>query len=129
MQSLIIGGVLGCLGGFVFAVGFQSVQPDSYSTDLTFFAYAVLILGGAGRVFGPVLGAVVFWFLLVFIDGTLSQLVQNGTITFIRTDQVGQGPVLDPRPVVDAADDLSTTGNPRRQEGVGPRCPLTTPRR
>lgn len=90
MQSLIIGGVLGSLGGFIFAVGFQSVQPDSYSTDLTFFAYAVLILGGAGRVMGPVLGAVVFWFLLVFIDGTLAALVQDGTITFIRTDQVGQ---------------------------------------
>jgi branched-chain amino acid transport system permease protein len=90
IQSLIIGGVLGSLGGFIFAVGFQSVQPDSYATDLTFFAYAVLILGGAGRVMGPVLGAVVFWFLLVFIDGTLAQLVQNGTITFIRTDQVGQ---------------------------------------
>jgi branched-chain amino acid transport system permease protein len=89
MQALIIGGVLGALGGFIFAVGFQSVQPDSYSTELTFFAYAVLILGGAGRVLGPVLGSVVFWFLLVFIDGTLAQLVQNGTITFIRTDQVG----------------------------------------
>ncbi|MFM2437614.1 MAG: hypothetical protein RLZ55_425 [Actinomycetota bacterium] len=90
MQALIIGGVLGCLGGFIFAVGFQSVQPDSYSTDLTFFAYAVLILGGAGRVLGPVLGAVVFWFLLVFIDGALSGAVADGTITFIRNDQVGQ---------------------------------------
>lgn len=90
MQALILGGVIGCFGGFIYAVGFQSVQPDTYRTDLTFFAYAVLILGGAGRVFGPVLGAVIFWFLLVFIDGALAQAVNNGTITFLRTDQVGQ---------------------------------------
>lgn len=90
IQALILGGVLGALGGFIFALGSQSVQPDNYSTDLTFFAYAVLVLGGAGRVMGPVLGAVVFWFLLVFIDGALAGAVQSGTIDFIRTDQVGQ---------------------------------------
>ena len=90
MQSLILGGVLGCFGGFVAAVAFQSVQPDFFATDLTFFAYAVLNLGGAGRVLGPVLGAIVFWFLLVFIDGALAGAVQDGTISFIRSDQVGQ---------------------------------------
>ena len=46
MQSLILGGVLGCFGGFVFAVSAQSVQPDNYATDLTFFVYTILILGG-----------------------------------------------------------------------------------
>jgi branched-chain amino acid transport system permease protein len=90
MQALILGGVLGCFGGFIYAVGFQSVQPDTYATDLTFFAYAVLILGGAGRVMGPVIGAVIFWFLLVFIDGALASAVNNGTITWLRSDQVGQ---------------------------------------
>lgn len=90
MQALILGGVLGCFGGFILAIARQSVQPDNYSTDLTFFAYAVLILGGAARVFGPVLGSVIFWFLLVVIDSTLAQAVGNGTITWIRSDQVGQ---------------------------------------
>ena len=90
MQALILGGVLGCFGGFIYAVGFQSVQPDTYATDLTFFAYAVLILGGAGRVLGPIVGAVIFWFLLVFIDGALASAVNNGTITWLRSDQVGQ---------------------------------------
>ena len=32
MQSLILGGVLGALGGMLFALGRQSVQPDNYST-------------------------------------------------------------------------------------------------
>ena len=90
LQALTIGGVMGCFGGFVAAIAFQSIQPDYYSTDLTFFAYAVLILGGAARVLGPIVGSVVFWFGLVLIDGTLSNAVSSGTIDFIRNDQVGQ---------------------------------------
>ena len=34
----------------------QSVVPDSLGTALTFFAYVALVLGGAARVLGPVLG-------------------------------------------------------------------------
>ena len=90
LQSLVLGGVLGCLGGFVLAVSSQSVQPDNYGTDLTFFAWAALILGGAARVMGPVLGSIVFWFLLVFIDVTLTEMVRSGIITFIDGTQVGQ---------------------------------------
>ncbi len=37
MQSLVLGGIFGALGGFVFAVVNQSVQPDNYGTAFTFF--------------------------------------------------------------------------------------------
>ncbi len=90
LQALVLGGVLGCLGGFIFSVSSQSVQPDNYSTDLTFFAWAALILGGAARVLGPVVGAIVFWFLLVLFDVALSEAVRSGLITFIDGTQVGQ---------------------------------------
>jgi len=90
LQSLVLGGVLGCLGGFIFAVSSQSVQPDNYGTEFTFFAWAALILGGAARVFGPVLGSILFWFLLVFIDVTLTEAVRADYITFIDGTQVGQ---------------------------------------
>ena len=53
MQRLILGGVIGALGGMIFAIGRQSVAPDSLGTALTFFAYVALILGGAARVLGP----------------------------------------------------------------------------
>ena len=53
MQSLVLGGVIGALGGMLFAIGRQSVAPDSLGTALTFFAYVALILGGAARVSGP----------------------------------------------------------------------------
>jgi branched-chain amino acid transport system permease protein len=90
MQSLILGGVIGALGGFVSAIAFQSVQPDTFSTDFTFFAYTILILGGAARIFGPIVGSMIFWALLVFIGEFLSEAVAAGVITFITSTQVGQ---------------------------------------
>ncbi len=92
MQALIIGGVIGALAGVTFAVAAQSVQPDNYSTTLTFYAYVVLILGGAARVFGPVVGAIIFWFLLVFIGQMLNNAVAAGYISqsILSTSQIGQ---------------------------------------
>jgi neutral amino acid transport system permease protein len=92
MQSLILGGVVGAFAGFVYAISRQSVQPDNYSTALTFFAYAVLILGGAARVLGPVVGSIIFWFLLVFIEQFLRQAVANDLIPnwLMNPNQVGQ---------------------------------------
>lgn len=92
MQALILGGLIGSLAGIYWAIDAQSVQPDNYGSRFTFFAYTILILGGAARVFGPVVGSLIFWFILVFIGEALAQLVATGAIpTFIlRSDQVGQ---------------------------------------
>ncbi|MGA1705740.1 MAG: ABC transporter permease subunit, partial [Candidatus Nanopelagicaceae bacterium] len=92
MQSLIIGGIIGSFGGAVYALSRQSVQPDNYGTALTFFAYTVLILGGAARVFSPVIGSIIFWFLLVFIEQSLRQAVSADLVPdwLIGPNQVGQ---------------------------------------
>jgi branched-chain amino acid transport system permease protein len=75
MQSLIIGGLFGALAGMILALSQGSVQPSP--TDLgppkTFFAYAALILGGTGRLWGPVIGSVLFISLLAFTDNLLRQ--------------------------------------------------------
>jgi neutral amino acid transport system permease protein len=76
MQSLIIGGVIGALGGIMFALANAAVQPDLFSTELTFFAYTVLLLGGAARVFGPVIGAALFWLVLSLTDNILNQAIR-----------------------------------------------------
>ncbi|MDR7278078.1 branched-chain amino acid ABC transporter permease [Catenuloplanes atrovinosus] len=91
IQSLILGGVLGSLGGFMFAVSRAAVQPDTYGTEFTFFAYTILILGGAARVFGPVVGSMIFWFLIVFVDAMLVELIRVGTIpsSIMDTTQAG----------------------------------------
>ncbi|MFI7124325.1 branched-chain amino acid ABC transporter permease [Nonomuraea sp. NPDC050153] len=89
MQSLILGGVIGSLGGFIYGLAFASVQPDVFGTETTFYIYTMVILGGAARVLGPVVGSMIFWVLLVFIYGVLTEAVGAGYITFMDTNQVG----------------------------------------
>jgi branched-chain amino acid transport system permease protein len=90
MQSLALGGVFGAMAGFVFATANQSVQPDNYSTAFTFTCYTILILGGAARVLGPVVGAMIFWFVIQLTDVALRQAVAAGYIDqYLRSTQVG----------------------------------------
>jgi len=91
MQSLVLGGLFGALGGFVFAVANSSIQPDNYSTQLTFYAYTALILGGTARIAGPVLGAVLFIGLFVLLENTLVQAIDAGFIpeAVMNANQVG----------------------------------------
>jgi branched-chain amino acid transport system permease protein len=91
MQSLILGGLFGALGGFIFALANSSIQPDNYSTLLTFFAFTAMILGGAGRILGPVVGAIIFSSFFVFLENTLVQAVRADVIptSIMTTNQVG----------------------------------------
>ncbi|MDK3258403.1 branched-chain amino acid ABC transporter permease [Blastococcus capsensis] len=80
MQALVLGGVLGALGGMIYAVGTASATPDQYQNANTFLAYAALILGGAARVLGPVIGAMLLYFIIQFADTGLRTLIGNGVI-------------------------------------------------
>src|SRR5687768_2886033 len=80
IQALVIGGVLGALGGMIYAVGTASATPDQYQNANTFLAYAALILGGSARVFGPVIGAVLLLFIIQFADTLLRSLIEAGVI-------------------------------------------------
>ena len=89
MQSLVIGGFIAAVGGVIFAVSRQSVVPDSLGTLLTFFAYVALILGGAARVVGPVLGSIVFFFVSAFIDVALREAIEADIVNFLVANEVG----------------------------------------
>lgn len=89
LQALILGGIIGAFGGIVWAVAKQSVQPDTFQPDFTFFAYTILLLGGAARVFGPIVGAIIFWFLLAGTGEFLGQAIQAGWIDFLAPTDVG----------------------------------------
>jgi neutral amino acid transport system permease protein len=73
MQALVLGGLVGALAGFIMGVARSSIVPDNFQADITFFAWTVLLLGGAARVFGPVVGAVLFWFLISVLGNFFSQ--------------------------------------------------------
>jgi neutral amino acid transport system permease protein len=82
MQSLVLGGLFGALGGMVYAMGTSAVNPDQYQNANTFLAYGALILGGAARVVGPVIGAMLLWFIIAFSDSALAALVSEGRSFF-----------------------------------------------
>lgn len=90
MQSLVLGALAGALGGFIYALGRAAISPDTFSTNLTFLAYTILILGGAARVFGPILGTFIFWFIIQFSDNALTEAVTNGHLTFLTASEVAQ---------------------------------------
>ncbi|HEX5365728.1 MAG TPA: branched-chain amino acid ABC transporter permease [Acidimicrobiales bacterium] len=92
LQSLVVGGVIGALAGSMLAISARSVQPDNYGTATTFFAYVCLLLGGAATVWGPVVGSMIFWFIMSFTENVLRQAVDNGHIPegIMTGTQVGQ---------------------------------------
>ena len=55
-------------------------NPESFRTQTTFFIWTVLILGGAATIKGPIAGAIVFWFFVLFIEGALDQMVERDWI-------------------------------------------------
>ena len=89
MQSLILGGVYGTLAGMIFIMP-RAVVPANYQTSLTFFVYAILLLGGAATILGPVVGSMIFWVLISFFSGFVARAVEAGWLPFMSQVQSGQ---------------------------------------
>ncbi len=77
MQALILGGVIATFAGMMFSVERGSVQPDNYSRDLTFYVLTALVLGGAAKISGSIVGPMLFWGILAFADVFLNELVKS----------------------------------------------------
>ena len=86
MQALIIGGMFGALGGMLYVLP-SSVQPDAMGRSLTFFCYTALLLGGAATIFGPVLGAVLFYAARIMIKGIANGYVPDSIMNGQQTEQ------------------------------------------
>lgn len=86
MQALIVGGMIIAAGGIITAMG-TNVNPNVYVTSQTFFVWTALLLGGAATIFGPVLGAVLFWMVRAFLSNLLPAMVQSGLLPFLTVEQ------------------------------------------
>jgi branched-chain amino acid transport system permease protein len=64
LQSLAIAAALGALAGFFLALYLATIHPHDYEPIVTFYAYAVLILGGLANYRGIAIGAIILWALL-----------------------------------------------------------------
>ncbi len=90
LQALIFGGLFASIGGMIFVLNLSNVQPQSWGTTFTFMIWTVLLLGGAATVLGPIVGSLVFFFVLSITQGVLSGLVAIGALPFLTDPQVGQ---------------------------------------
>jgi branched-chain amino acid transport system permease protein len=84
LQALVIGGVFGALGGIIYTAA-QNISPGVYVTSLTFFIWTSLLLGGAATIFGPVIGAVIFWVIQAFLSNLLPALSTSGILPVSTT--------------------------------------------
>jgi len=61
LQSLMIGGFLAGVAGSLYSWQLTTVYPDNFQPIITFNAWTIVVLGGAGNNAGTILGAAIFW--------------------------------------------------------------------
>ena len=86
LQALVLGGSLGALAGLLLAIEQQNVTPNSFEPRITFFLYVIVIVGGAGTVVGPIVGALVFQFLFFFFDSFMISAQAEGWFDWAQFD-------------------------------------------
>ncbi|MGA1111360.1 MAG: branched-chain amino acid ABC transporter permease, partial [Ilumatobacteraceae bacterium] len=62
------------LAGLIQVIQKSSVQADTFNPVITFTIWTILIIGGPGRVWSPIIGSSIYWSLIVFVENTLRQL-------------------------------------------------------
>jgi len=77
MQSLMLGGVIGGMAGMLQVIQKGSIQPDTFNPVITFTIWAILILGGPGRTWSPIIGSMIYWSLIAFLENVLRELPQG----------------------------------------------------
>lgn len=91
LQSLVVGGVLAGLGGVMLALASNTVNANTFAPQVTFFLYTALILGGAATRIGPIIGSVLFWFILASGQTALAQAGREGLLPGVLGDSTSQG--------------------------------------
>lgn len=67
LQSLMLGGAIAGFAGAFYAWQLATVYPDNFQPQITFDAWTIVILGGAGNNYGTLLGAIIYW---AYFEGT-----------------------------------------------------------
>lgn len=60
LQALMLGGAIAGIAGAFYAWNLSYINPDNFKTDITFYAWTVVVLGGAGSNAGTILGALIY---------------------------------------------------------------------
>lgn len=60
LQATVIGAVLGSVAGSLYAFHILVLFPSEFASEITMYAVIIVLLGGLGRVWGVVLGTILF---------------------------------------------------------------------
>ena len=91
LQSLVLGGVLAGLAGVMLALDANTVNANTFAPQVSFFLYAALILGGAATRIGPIVGAMLFWFVLAGAQTALAEAGDADLLPGILDASTAQG--------------------------------------
>ena len=61
LQAFMLGGAIAGISGGFFAWYLTTVYPSNFEPLITFNAWTIVVLGGAGNNAGTILGAIIFW--------------------------------------------------------------------
>ncbi len=92
LQALALGAAIAGGAGVLYALQFSFFTPDDFEPLVTFFAWVVLILGGAARVSGVPLGALMFGLLFAgtrFFDFWPLSLLDSADRAYLRLIIIG----------------------------------------
>ena len=61
LQALMLGGAIAGVAGAFYAWQLTTIYPTNFETLITFNVWTIVVLGGAGKNPGALLGAIIFW--------------------------------------------------------------------
>ncbi len=61
LQAFMLGGAIAGVAGAFYAWQLTTVYPTNFEPIVTFNAWTIVVLGGAGNNVGTILGAIIFW--------------------------------------------------------------------
>ena len=79
LRAFVLGAAICGLAGSLWAVYARSVAPQVFSPDVTFLAWAAVIVGGVGSVWGPIFGGAVVVGLIYEGSRFLPQIMGDAT--------------------------------------------------
>ena len=77
LQSFMLGAGIAGLAGVFLAFNYGSLQTTLFVPLLTFYVWAIMILGGVGSLSGPVFGSVIFWVIISETDRLAALIFEN----------------------------------------------------
>ena len=77
LQSFMLGAGIAGLSGALLAFNYGSLETTVFVPLLTFYVWAIMILGGVGSITGPIFGSIIFWVIISETDRLAYLLFEN----------------------------------------------------